>query len=107
MTGLLQRQFGLPAGGGVYDFGTLRDDGDGNQRDSDNHRRRDAFRVSAYEFRELIAGSVQARYDGTALQIAPDVFRELLDRKIAAVRFLAQRHEDDVVEIAGQFLAQA
>ena len=39
--------------------------------------------------------------------MAADIFGKLLDGNVAALRLLAQRHEDDVIEIAAEALAQA
>src|SRR5690348_4506631 len=104
MTGPLQRKFSLLSGGSAYNFGIMGDDGYGNQSDSDYHRCGDTFRVAPHELRELVTWRIQARNHGTAFQIAPDVFGELFDGEIAAVRLLAQCHENDVVKVASQLL---
>ncbi len=44
--------------------------------------------------------------DGTAFEMIADVFGELLHGSVAAVRLFAQRHQDDLVEIARELAAQ-
>jgi hypothetical protein len=39
-------------------------------------------------------------------EVAPDILSELLDGSVAALRFFAESHEDDVVEVAAQPLAE-
>ena len=39
---------------------------------------------------------------GSAFEVAPDVFGELLDRLVATCRLFAHRHQHDVVEVAAQ-----
>ena len=46
------------------------------------------------------------RDDRKMSQMVADVLCELLDRHVTPLRFLAQRHQHDVVEVAAQALAQ-
>src|SRR5689334_19725411 len=58
--------------------------------------------VPPKEFSGAITSSVSAGEDWPRFQMPPDVFGKLLDRLVASLRFFAQRHQHDVVEIAPQ-----
>jgi hypothetical protein len=62
--------------------------------------------VAPDELRGPIAERVLARNHRQSGEVAPDVFRELIDGRIAASRLLAERLQDDGVEIAGEAAAQ-
>ena len=58
--------------------------------------------VTLHELGRAIGERAGARDYRQAGEMTPHVLRELVDRRIAAPRLLAQRLEDDVVQIAGQ-----
>ena len=60
----------------------------------------DAGLVSTNELRGSIVKGVLVRPDRQTFEMAANIFGKLFDRGIAALRFLAQRHQDDVIEIA-------
>src|SRR5688500_18491049 len=66
----------------------------------------EAPRVTSEELRGAIAQRAPARMHGQSLKMALDVQGQLIDRGVALIRLLAQRHEDDAVEIALQAPAQ-
>src|SRR5437763_1716961 len=57
------------------------------------------------EFARAVSECILARNHGLAFEMAAQVFAKLLDRVVAARRFLAQCHQHDVVEIAGELPA--
>jgi hypothetical protein len=76
-----------------------RDDaaGEGQQQQG---RGSDPQLVPTHELLRAVAERVRARDDRPAFQVATDVLRELLDRRVAPLRILSERHQDDVVQVA-------
>ena len=58
--------------------------------------------VSPNELRRSITNGVLSRNDWKTFEMTADVFGKLTDRGITTRRFLAHRHENDVVEIAAK-----
>src|SRR5271154_3278768 len=63
--------------------------------------------MAAQKLSGPVGERIAARDDWQALQEAVDVFTELFHRHVAAHGILAQRHENDPVEIAAQPLDEA
>ena len=63
---------------------------------------RQAGGVTSHELRRAIAEGVRARDDGARGEMPAQIFGELLNRIVSARRIRAQRHEQDVVQIAAQ-----
>ena len=59
------------------------------------------------EFSGAVADRVGPRGDGMALQVAAQVVGELLHAAVTPLGFLAQRHQQDVVDVARQLPLQA
>ena len=75
------------------------------ERDSYSGGGRDAYLVTADELRRAIAQRWRPRDHGQAFQVTADVLRQLFHRCVPPLRLLAQRHQNDVVEIATQVTA--
>src|SRR5215469_12990625 len=71
------------------------------QTERDQSGRRYSGGVSCQKLAAAINKSVGAGNDGQTIKMAPNVFRELLNRGIAPLRLLAQSHQHDVVEVTG------
>ena len=63
--------------------------------------------VTANEFPASILERIFARDDRPAFEVAANVLRELLDRRIATLRVFSHRHQNNVVEIAFEAPAQS
>ena len=63
--------------------------------------------VTGDELSGGIAPRASGRGDGQSVEVAVDVFGELLHRSVAAFGLLAQGHEQNAVEVARQTLAEA
>ena len=77
----------------------------------DEHRERhggsaDDGAIAAHEFRRPVAPGVLPRDDRQAGEVPAHVLGELIHRRIPPPRLLAERLEDDVVEVAGKLPAQ-
>ena len=68
--------------------------------------RDDGRAIAPHELGRPVAPRVLPRDDGQAGEVAAHVLGELIHRGIAPPRLLAERLEDDVVEIAGELPAQ-
>ena len=73
-----------------------------DQQDEDHRRGRHCHLMPGDELAGAIADRVFPRDNRHALDMPPDVLCELLDRSIASLRFLAQRLENNGIEIALQ-----
>ena len=62
--------------------------------------------VAAHELAGPISQGVLAGDDRQSLEVALEVVGQLVHRGVAALRLLLHRHQDDVVEVAGQPAAQ-
>ena len=62
--------------------------------------------VASNKFGSAVCKGIFARDDWKMPKVTPDVLRELLDRCVTPLWFLAQRHQHDVVEVTVQALAQ-
>src|SRR5437588_829588 len=69
-----------------------RCDNPADQAKKDKRRGGQGHFVATNKFRGAIAKRVLAREHRPVFEMPPNVFRELLDRLVAALRFLAQRH---------------
>ena len=84
-----------------------RADDTGDQGDEDQDGGSDTRAIAAHELRGTVAEGVLARRHRQAGEVPADVFRELIDRRVAPRRLLVQRLEDDVVEIAGETASES
>ena len=62
--------------------------------------------VPPQELAGTVGKPVGRRQDGQAVEMAPDVFGQFVDRGVATLGVLPQRLEDDVIEITCQRLGQ-
>lgn len=65
-------------------------------------RSRDGKLVALDELGAAIAYRVRPGDDGQAFAMSPQVFGKLFDRRISSPRILAQSHQDNVVQVAGE-----
>src|SRR5580658_1431480 len=82
---------------------------DGQPRENsygDDDRSSNSGPVPCDKLRCAITHRVFAGEDWKILQMAADILGELLDRRVAPLRFLAQGHENNIVKIAVQPFAQ-
>ena len=63
--------------------------------------------MASHEFRQPVCHGVAARADRLSVEVPLDVVRQRLSRQIAAFGFLAQRLQDDGVEVALQLFGSA
>lgn len=91
------------------DLGALHRGGDGEGQDQDGDRRHrgSAPEVTAQEPVGAVGETVGPRADRQPPEVTPQVVRQLLRRQEAALRLLAQRRHDDVVEVTGELPAEA
>src|SRR5207302_1601643 len=73
-----------------------------NQRDADQYGGKNAGAMPMNELAGAVAKRIRARSYGMAVDVAPQIGGELFDGTVAAFGLLAERHEQDVVEVAGQ-----
>ena len=71
------------------------------QHQADAERQHHAQRMPMQVFAHAITQALRARMHRLAVAVAAQVLRQCLDGGIALVRFLGQRFQHDVVEIAG------
>jgi hypothetical protein len=76
-----------------------RHHGGGEQQHAERGQR-GADDMPQHELGGTVAECVSARRDGQPVEMAPHVVRELLDRSVATLGFLAQRREHDRVEVS-------
>src|SRR4030095_8520555 len=62
----------------------------------------DAGPVAEHELPRAVPQGIRLRRHGQLLAVAPQVLGQERDRSISPAGFLAQRHQDDVVEVAPQ-----
>ena len=78
-----------------------------HQRDQKQGGGEDPGTMAVNEFAGAVAQGIGTRGDRVSVQVAAQVVGKLLDAAVAAHRFLAQRHQQDVVDIARQLAFQA
>jgi hypothetical protein len=62
--------------------------------------------MAGNEFGRAIPESVFARKHREVFQMAPDVLRELVNRRVAALGLFPQRHKHNVVEVPVEALTE-
>ncbi len=83
-----------------------RADHPGDEREERQRGGADRRTMAPDELGGPIVPGVPPRQHGKPFEVPPHVFRELIDRGVAARRLLAQRLEDDGIEVAGEPPAQ-